>query len=325
MFVLPYATGMPRNWRSLTLEVMGTLVALVVGLYARDIRRQQPAQDRRRPRRHAGQRRRRSPRLNTWAMPPPTAVPPASPVVDHDPDPRLLDDRAAHAAADAGRGARRRVDGSAGVLARLPARACRRRPPPRFSCWLAELRLRRRRDAAVARAAAARPPAARGAGARQLPAGRAARARAAWARSGAPSTGCWRATRRSSWCARRCSARAARPRRASLLRRFEREAQATAALSSPHTIQLFDFGVDRRRHVLLRDGAAGGPRPRVAGAGVRAGAGRPRASTCCARSATRWPTRTRAAWCTATSSRPTSTSAGWGSSTTSSRCSTSAW
>jgi serine/threonine-protein kinase len=28
-----------------------------------------------------------------------------------------------------------------------------------------------------------------------------------------------------------------------ILRRFEREAQATAALSSPHTIQLFDFGV----------------------------------------------------------------------------------
>jgi serine/threonine-protein kinase len=28
-----------------------------------------------------------------------------------------------------------------------------------------------------------------------------------------------------------------------MLRRFEREAQATAALSSPHTIQLFDFGV----------------------------------------------------------------------------------
>jgi eukaryotic-like serine/threonine-protein kinase len=30
-----------------------------------------------------------------------------------------------------------------------------------------------------------------------------------------------------------------------LLRRFEREAQATAALSSPHTIQLFDFGATR--------------------------------------------------------------------------------
>ena len=31
-----------------------------------------------------------------------------------------------------------------------------------------------------------------------------------------------------------------------VLRRFEREAQATAALSSPHTIQVFDFGDDRR-------------------------------------------------------------------------------
>jgi serine/threonine-protein kinase len=30
-----------------------------------------------------------------------------------------------------------------------------------------------------------------------------------------------------------------------ILRRFEREAQATAALSSPHTIQLFDFGATR--------------------------------------------------------------------------------
>ena len=28
-----------------------------------------------------------------------------------------------------------------------------------------------------------------------------------------------------------------------MLRRFEQEAQATAALSSPHTIRLFDFGV----------------------------------------------------------------------------------
>ena len=28
-----------------------------------------------------------------------------------------------------------------------------------------------------------------------------------------------------------------------MLRRFEREAQATAALSSPHTIRVFDFGV----------------------------------------------------------------------------------
>ena len=33
----------------------------------------------------------------------------------------------------------------------------------------------------------------------------------------------------------------------SMLRRFEREAQATAALSSPHTIRLFDFGVTADR------------------------------------------------------------------------------
>jgi eukaryotic-like serine/threonine-protein kinase len=33
----------------------------------------------------------------------------------------------------------------------------------------------------------------------------------------------------------------------SMLRRFEREAQATASLSSPHTIQLFDFGVTADR------------------------------------------------------------------------------
>ena len=81
----------------------------------------------------------------------------------------------------------------------------------------------------------------------------------------------------------------------------------------------------RRRHLLLRDGAAGRPRPRVAGARVRAAAGRTARSSCCGRCATRWPTRTPAASSIATSSRRTSTSAGWGSSTTSSRCSTSAW
>ena len=56
--------------------------------------------------------------------------------------------------------------------------------------------------------------------------------------------GCWRASAAIKLvrpeAARR---RAATPRRASMLRRFEREAQATAALSSPHTIRVFDFGV----------------------------------------------------------------------------------
>ncbi len=56
-------------------------------------------------------------------------------------------------------------------------------------------------------------------------------------------TACSRAARRSSWCGRKCSARGTKPRRASMLRRFEREAQATASLSSPHTIDVFDFGV----------------------------------------------------------------------------------
>ena len=36
-----------------------------------------------------------------------------------------------------------------------------------------------------------------------------------------------------------------------MLRRFEREAQATAALSSPHTIRIFDFGVTADRTLFL--------------------------------------------------------------------------
>ena len=99
--------------------------------------------------------------------------------------------------------------------------------------------------------------------------------RRAWARSGAPSTGCSRATRRSSWCGRKCSARATTT-KPGVLRRFEREAQATAALSSPHTIQVFDFGMTARGHVLLRDGAADRARPRIARARVRSGARRAR-------------------------------------------------
>ena len=43
-----------------------------------------------------------------------------------------------------------------------------------------------------------------------------------------------------------CWAPRPKPRR-DMLRRFEREAQATAALSSPHTIRVFDFGVTEER------------------------------------------------------------------------------
>ena len=53
-----------------------------------------------------------------------------------------------------------------------------------------------------------------------------------------------------------------------LLRRFEREAQATAQLNSAHSIRLFDFG-GRRRPVLLRHGTPGRPRFGILCEGVR--------------------------------------------------------
>ncbi len=86
----------------------------------------------------------------------------------------------------------------------------------------------------------------------------------------------------------------------SMLRRFEREAQATATLSSPHTIRVFDFGATadgtfyyvmelltgRDLESLVREF---GPVP---------------ASTapcsCCARCVIPLPTRMREAWCIAT-------------------------
>ena len=80
---------------------------------------------------------------------------------------------------------------------------------------------------------------------------------------------------------------------------------------------------DAGRHVLLRDGAAGRPRSRIARPRVRAGAGQSRHFPCCGRSATRWPMRTRAGSCIGTSSRRTSTSAAWDSNMISSRCWTS--
>jgi serine/threonine-protein kinase len=58
---------------------------------------------------------------------------------------------------------------------------------------------------------------------------------AGWERSGGLGIGCWPAPRRSS--------SSARPRGGTAGRRFEREAQVIARLRSPHTVDLFDFGV----------------------------------------------------------------------------------
>ena len=101
--------------------------------------------------------------------------------------------------------------------------------------------------------------------------------------------------------------------------RDENEAQRHAATVRARSagdrgaeLAAHDPGVRLRHHagrdLLLRDGAAHRPRPRVAGPRVRTAARRIASSTCCARSATRSPTRTRAGSCTATSSRPTSMS-----------------
>ena len=96
------------------------------------------------------------------------------------------------------------------------------------------------------------------------------------------------------------------------MRRFEREARATAALTSPHTVQLYDFGVaeDGRLYYVMEllDGLdletlvrEHGPLPaervvHLLRQACAALAGRPRAT----------------AWCTATSSRRTWSSAGRG-------------
>jgi len=76
LLVLPYATGMPRNWRSLTLEFMSALVAVGVGFYAAT----SDASSRRKADIgivmmlvNAGA----IAALNTWALPPPTRLPPA--------------------------------------------------------------------------------------------------------------------------------------------------------------------------------------------------------------------------------------------------------
>ena len=98
--------------------------------------------------------------------------------------------------------------------------------------------------------------------------------------------------------------------------RFEREARATASLTSPNTIRLYDFGLSEQGtfyYVMeLLDGRdleslvnEFGPLPPA------------RACSSCGRCATRSATRTPSASSTATSSRPTSTPAASGWSTTS--------
>ena len=74
LFVIPYATGMPRNWRSVTLEVMTGIVSLSVGVYATRSKA---------PPAHKGAvgvvfmlfNAAAIAALNTWAFPPPTELP----------------------------------------------------------------------------------------------------------------------------------------------------------------------------------------------------------------------------------------------------------
>ena len=100
------------------------------------------------------------------------------------------------------------------------------------------------------------------------------------------------------------------------VRRFEREAQAIARLRSPHTVELFDFGVaaDGAFYYVMEllDGLDAdsllrrfGPMPPE------------RAIYLLRRSATRSARRSRTAWCTATSSPRTSSSAATARSSTS--------
>jgi len=92
-----------------------------------------------------------------------------------------------------------------------------------------------------------------------------------------------------------------------LHRRFEREARATAALRSPHTVQLYDFGVadDGTLYYVMELLEVSTWRPSSGASGrYRPNARCPSSSRC----ATRWRKLTRRGSCTAISSRPTCSS-----------------
>ena len=176
--------------------------------------------------------------LNTWLVPP---VPDAddSSVVDHGRHPDLRDDRAGVAAEDAGGLARRGVDGSARAAGRLSAGRSGGVAAARGDPRAAELLVRRswrccRRGSCTGSAAGCARRRSSAATSSSSCSGT-----AAWARSGARATSCWPATPRSSWCGRRCSARATRPKPASCCaassakrRRRRRSARRTRSRSS---------------------------------------------------------------------------------------------
>ena len=240
LLVLPYATAMPRNWRSLTLEFMSALVAVAVGFYAAT---------------SAASSQRKADigivmmlvnagaiaALNTWAIPPPTTLPSAylswttililvySMVASHTPRRMLV---AALVAAS--------FDPVALWLAHL-------RGVPTPSVAESFVMVWPNYSCAIVAMLPSRVLHRFGRKLRDAQALGSYRLVELLGRGGMGEV--WRAEHE--LLARQAAIKLVRPEvlgarseadAQSLLRRFEREAQATAALSSPHTIHLFDFG-----------------------------------------------------------------------------------